>query len=378
MSEFQFSPGVLAVQDLRRAVDAGVIHAPADPVTARQFQPASLDLRLGPVAHRLRCSFLPDSDSAEDQLHEFSMSEIDLSHGAVLEPNRPYLIPLMEELDLPDGMRGKLSPKSSTGRLDVFTRVISDRSGQFDEVRPGYRGKLYLEFVSRTFTIRLQAGQSLNQLRLLSGKVAVSDDELRAANDVEPIAYRDGKPLPSEDDLFSEGLFLSVDLEAREAPVAYRARRNAMALDLALVGSHPQEDYWEPVFTERGDRIILEPEEFYIMASSEAVHIPRAFASEMTAYDPTCGELRTHYAGFFDPGFGGGADKGTARAVLELRAHDVPFMLAHRQRICRLKFEHLTAPTEVSYGETQGANYEGQQLRLGKHFQVVDPTLTRL
>jgi dCTP deaminase len=347
-------------------VHEGVIRSRGEPIGAGQFQPASLDLRVGSVAHRLRCSFLPLGDATE-QLAELSMGLVDLTDGAVLEANRPYLIPLQEELDLPSQLRGKLSPKSSTGRLDIFTRVITNGSGRFDEVQSGYSGQLYLEVVSRTFAVRMTAGQSLNQLRLLTGDVAVSDAELLDAHATQPVAYRDGAPLRSDDEAFDGGLFLTVDLSG-DRPVAYRARRNAMVLDLAAIGVHNREAYWDPVHAERGRRLVLEPEEFYVMASTEAVNIPEMFASEMSAYDATCGELRTHYAGFFDPGFGGGETAGSARAVLEIRAHDVPFMLVDRQRICRLTFEHLTERTEVAYGQAEGGNYVGQHLALGKHF----------
>ncbi len=357
---------------LRKGIDAG--HLDADPyrISPASIQPASLDLTLGGRAHRLRCSFLPDAKTVTEKLAEHSMGEFDLRDGAILERNRPYLIPLRERLDLPPHLRGKANPKSSTGRLDIFTRVITDRSYRFDEVAPGYSGRLWLEVVSRSFTVRVQEGLSLNQLRLVLGDSRVDDAEIRDIHRAEPLLFVDGAPVGGGDIAVADGLFMSLDLRRRAdgAPVGFRAKKNSQLLDLGAVEHYDHELFWEPVHPERGSRLILEPEEFYLLLSAEAVSVPPGYAAEMTAYDPTSGELRTHYAGFFDPGFGydrAGRLTGS-RATLEVRAHDVPFMVEHRQPVCKLSFDRMLEPPHTLYGEELGSHYQSQQVTLSKHF----------
>lgn len=359
--------GVYPSQWIRKAIDAKHIRSrfslPDD--RTNQLQPASLDLRLGEKAHRLRCSFLPGEESVGSKLERYAMgTELDLRDGAILERNVPYLIPLEEELALPAGVRAKANPKSSIGRLDVFTRVITDGGPRFDEIARGYQGKLYLEVFSRTFTITLWSGQALNQLRLIEGRARLSDDEILARSD-EIVVSKEG------DVAVDHGLFLSLDLRGDdEGLVGYRARRNSELLDLSQSGLDP-DLFWEPVRPEKGAaRLVLEPEEFYLLISREAVAIPPDLAAEMNAYDPTSGELRTHYAGFFDPGFGYANDPAQrgARAVLEVRAHDVPFVVEHGQRICTLGFERMRDQPEVLYGEALGSNYQAQTSFLSKYF----------
>jgi dCTP deaminase len=304
------------------------------------------------------------------------MGEVDLTRdGAVLETNRPYLIPLIEHLDLPPDIRGKANPKSSTGRIDVFTRLITDTGQRFDEIASGYRGPLYLEVSSSTFTIKVHPGLALNQLRLMHGRAQVTDEELALVHQRHPVLFVNGARVNDEDLHLSDGVFLGLDFTGdANGVVGYRAKRNSRLLDLSAIDGHDPADYWEPVSCERGDQLVLEPEEFYLLLSAEAVSIPREFAAEMAAYDPTSGELRTHYAGFFDPGFGYD-DHGLAgsQAALEVRAHDVPFMVQHRQRVCRLTFEHLVEPADVLYGEGIGSNYQGQQSTLSKYFARPKP-----
>ena len=299
--------GVLPDLHLRKAIEAGHISADPYKIGNGSVQPASLDLTLGPRAHRLRCSFLPDAKTVADKLDEHSMGAFDLRDGAILERNRPYLIPLRERLALPPGVRAKANPKSSTGRLDIFTRVITDRSFRFDEIGAGYTGGLWLEVVSRSFTVRVQEGLSLNQLRLVVGDSRVGDAEIRSihASD-EPLLFLGDEAVPPADMAVADGLFMSLDLRKRATgeAVGFRAKKNSRLLDLAAVERYDPDLFWEPVVPERSDRLILEPEEFYLLLSSEAVSVPPRYAAEMTAYDPTSGELRTHYAGFFDPGFG--------------------------------------------------------------------------
>jgi dCTP deaminase len=365
--------GVLPSQSLSRAVELGIIDAGEFKIPPSSIQPASIDLRLGEVAYRIRCSFLPDNRPVEVKLKEFVVDELDLRRdGAVLETNRPYLIPLIEELQLPPDIRGRTNPKSSTGRLDVFTRVITDQSFRFDEIRPGYQGGLYLEVVPLSFTVRVKQHLALNQLRLSTGPSRLTDDEIHALHRDQPLLYRADGAVPDEDLATAEGLFLSLDLRGDDAGrVGYRARPFAPALEMSQIAAYAWEDYWDPVRREEGDRIVLAPEHFYLLLSDEAVQIPPGYAAEMAAYDPTSGELRTHYAGFFDPGFGfdqAGLFHGS-RAALEVRAHDVPFMIEHRQRVCKLSFERMVEAPRVLYGESIGSAYQGQADTLSKHFR---------
>lgn len=365
--------GVLPSQLLERAVAEGwIVSAEPYGIQPRSIQPASIDLRLGEYAYELRCSFLPDTESSvEDKVRDLVQDKISISGGRTLEPERPYLIPLLEELRLPEGVRGKANPKSSTGRLDVFTRVITDNNNRFDEIPLGYHGKLYLEVVPRSFAVRADRFQSLNQLRL-----AVGDARVRGVEDLQhihrnemPLLYTDAGPVPTEDLVTADGLFLSVNLRARNQIVGYRAKKNSRRLDMSLVGRYWWHDFWEPVYPERGGRVVLEPEIFYLLLSAEGVCVPPDYAAEMVAYDPTAGELRTHYAGFFDPGFGyrQGHSLGT-RAALEVRARDVAFMLEHEQPICKLAFERMVEAPDRLYGEGIGSHYQGQSTMLSKHF----------
>jgi dCTP deaminase len=362
--------GVLPRQRLAELVATGAIFSDhSDP--ADNLQPASVDLTLGEVAYRLRCSFLPGNDSVREKLHRYEMGQVDLSgDGAVLEQNRPYLIPLREQLRLPDGIRGRTNPRSSTGRLDVFTRVITDHGNHFDEVRDGYRGELFLEVVSMSFTVKVKAGITLNQLRLLSGEARLSDDELISLSAHDPIAFPGASSAVEDEAYVSDGLFLSVDLSGDGRRFAgYRAKPSSGLLELDRVNAYQVGDFWERVAPEDG-RLILAPDQFYLLVSRERVRIPPRYAAEMAAYDPTSGELRTHYAGFFDPGFGDVPDgewKGTP-AVLEVRAHNVPFALEHGQRLCKLTFERMAEQPDELYGSAIGSRYQRQYLTLSRQF----------
>ena len=308
---------------LERAIRAGYIDAGRFNIPEANVQPASLDLRLGERALRIRCSFLPGEDPVERKLKDYILDEVDLrGDGAMLEARCPYLIELKERLDLPAGLRGKANPKSSTGRIDVFTRVITDHSDRFDEVAPGYQGPLYLEVVPLSFAVRVKEDLTLNQLRLTMGRPGLSDDQVRQAHREAPILYRGGAPVPTEELSLSHGLFLGLDLRGdARGQVGYSTRDSAPLLDLAAGAEVDPRPFWDPVFREEGDRLVLSPRRFYLLMSDEAVSIPPNLAAEMTAYDPTSGELRSHYAGFFDPGFGfdpTGGFKGS-RAALEVR-----------------------------------------------------------
>jgi dCTP deaminase len=365
--------GVLPGQLLERAIRAGYIDAGRFKIPDANVQPASLDLRLGERALRIRCSFLPGTDSVERKLKDYILDEIDLrGGGAMLESRRPYLIELKERLDLPAGLRGKANPKSSTGRIDVFTRVITDYSDRFDEVASGYSGPLYLEVVPLSFAVRVKEDLTLNQLRLSMGRPRLHDEEVRQAHLAEPILFRDGEPVPVDELVLSNGLFLGLDLRGDEqGQVGYRARGSAPLLDLTAGGEIDPRPFWDPVYREEGDRLVLSPKRFYLLMSDESVSIPPDLAAEMTAYDPTSGELRTHYAGFFDPGFGFdplGSFRGS-RAALEVRAHDVPFMVENGQSVCKLTFERMLEEPTALYGTGIGSSYQQQVETLSRYFR---------
>ena len=362
--------GVLPRQRLAKLVSAGAIQSD-QPDLVKHLQPASVDLTLGDVAYRLRCSFLPGNQPVREKLLDYEMGQVDLTgDGAVLEQNRPYLIPLRERLRLPRGIRGRTNPRSSTGRLDVFTRVITDHGNHFDEVRDGYSGELFLEVVPMSFTVKAKSGITLNQLRLLTGQARLTDDELIALSTKDPIAFP-GQSSAVEDEAYvSDGLFLSVDLSGADRKFAgYRAKPSSGLLELDRVNAYQVGDFWERVYPDDG-RLILGPDQFYLLVSRERVRIPPGYAAEMAAYDPTSGELRTHYAGFFDPGFGDVPDgewMGTP-AVLEVRAHNVPFALEHGQRLCKLTFERMTEEPDELYGAAIGSRYQRQYLTLSRQF----------
>ena len=365
--------GVLPGQLLERAIRAGYVDAGRFKIPDANVQPASLDLRLGERALRIRCRFLPGADSVERKLKDYVLDEIDLrGDGAMLESRRPYLIELKERLDLPAGLCGKANPKSSTGRIDVFTRVITDFSGRFDEVAPGYSGPLYLEVVPLSFAVRVKEDLTLNQLRLSMGLPRLHDDEVRQVHLAEPILFRGSEPVPVDELVLSNGLFLGLDLRGDEqGQVGYRARGSAPLLDLTAVGEIDPRPFWDPVYREEGDRLVLSPRRFYLLMSDDAVSIPPNLAAEMTAYDPTSGELRTHYAGFFDPGFGFdplGGFRGS-RAALEVRAHDVPFMVENGQAVCKLTFERMLEEPTALYGAGIGSSYQQQVETLSRYFR---------
>ncbi|MGI8427976.1 MAG: 2'-deoxycytidine 5'-triphosphate deaminase [Solirubrobacteraceae bacterium] len=366
------SRGVLPAQGLREAISRRWIDSGAHRDPMAEIQPASVDLRLGEYAWALRCSFLPDvRSSVEEKVQDVKFDRLDLRDGATLERDRPYLVPLIEELHLPVEVRGRANPKSSTGRLDVFTRVISDRNHRFDEIAAGYHGRLFLEIVPRSFAIRVRTGLALNQLRLVVGSPRLSDDQLRVVHRESPLLYLGSQPLEESAMAFADGVFLSVDLSGSpEHLIGYRARKNSLPIDLGRVRSYRWRDFWDPVYPEAGHRIVLEPEVFYLLLSAEGCSIPPRFAAEMMAYDPTAGELRTHYAGFFDPGFGWDpmGQRHGSRAALEVRARDVSFMVEHRQPIGKLAFEAMLELPDVLYGAGVGSSYQGQTTMLSKHF----------
>jgi len=353
---------VLPGQALRRLIAGGVISADVA-VTDGQVQPASLDLRLGAVAYRCRASFLTGAGrTVAERLAEFEMHRVDLTAGAVLEKGCVYVIPLMERLTLPDGLTAVANAKSSTGRLDLLTRTICDGGVEFDRIAAGYAGPLYAEVCPRSFSVLMRAGQRLNQIRFRAGQAVLSDAELAALHDREPLV--DGVPI------ISDGLGFSVDLQPATGDLlGYRAKPHTGVIDLDRIGHYPARDFWEEIRSGDG-RIILDPGAFYILVSREAVTIPPDHAAEMAPYLAMVGEFRVHYAGFFDPGFGHSAAGGAgSRGVLEVRCHEAPFVLEHGQVVGRLVYERMSERPETLYGAGIASNYQGQGLKLGKQFR---------
>jgi dCTP deaminase len=367
--------GVLPDHELRAAVAAGWITAPVAP-TDEQFQPASLDLRLGPLAYQLRASFLPFRESVRDRLDgdgDLVIDRLALAEGATLQRGSVYLVPLLESLALPAGVRGRSNPKSTTGRLDIFTRVITDRTPRFDEIAAGYHGSLYLEISPQSFPVRVHAGDSLNQLRLLAGDSALSDATLRDIYAATPLLYDDDdRPIPLGRATFNDGLCMGVDLSGRatDGIIGYRAHANPPAIDLARVAHYDPAEFWEPIKRPSRDAYILEANRFYILVSKERIRVPPEFATEMVVYDAGAGEIRTHYAGFFDPGFGfgDGSVLGT-KVVMEVRAREVPFLVYDGQTSFKVWFERLRSRPARVYGVGLRSSYQHQTLSLSKQFK---------
>ncbi len=377
--------GILPYQDIRNLIARGAVSADP-PIEDRQLQPASLDLRLGRKAYRLLASFLPEQTDMTSRLNvldfyqsDLVMYEMDLSDGAILEKGHVYLVPLLERLTLPPTLHARANPKSTTGRLDVFTRVVTDLNTGFDEIRAGYRGPLYLEIVPRSFTIKVRTGQSLNQIRFVRGQATESDTRLRARHNTQPLVYHNqaaATPVAARDLRVDRGLFLRIDLKGVERHdrtiIGYRAKKNSHVIDLSKVGHYAATDFWEPIARQRHDSLLLEPEEFYILASKERVCVPPGYAAEMVAYEAACGELRTHYAGFFDPGFGYGrrGEIAGTQVVLEVRPHDVPFLIHDGQTFFKVVYDRMLGLPSQLYGTTLGSSYQRQTLTLSKHFKV--------
>jgi dCTP deaminase len=357
--------GIQPADAIRRLGEAGGIQAPV-PFAPDQVQPASLDLRLGARVYRVRASFLPGpTRTVRERLEALSLHAIDLGAGAVLETGCVYIAELLESVALPDDLSAAANPKSSTGRIDVFTRVITDRAREFDAVEAGYRGPLYAEISPRTFPVLVRTGTRLSQLRLRRGEVRLSDEELLALHGRERL-------VTSAEPSIQGGVAVSVDLAGfgTEGLVGYRAKRHTGLVDVDRPGAYAKADYWEPIAAGASRTLILDPGQFYILASKEAVHVPPDYAAEMVPFDPLVGEFRVHYAGFFDPGFGHADAGGSgARAVLEVRSRDVPFILEDGQIVGRLVYERMAGRPEVLYGAGAGSNYQAQGLKLSKHFR---------
>jgi dCTP deaminase len=361
------SAGILSDRAIRALFDGGKLAA-GRPLDADQIQPASLDLRLGAKAYRVRASFLPGPNSAvEDKLARLSMHEIDLSDGAVLETGCVYIVPLLESLTLPSEISASANPKSSTGRLDIFTRVMTDFGQEFDKIAAGYQGPLWLEVSPRTFPIVARTGSRLSQIRFRQGQALLDETELLGLHQAETLVASDNP------NVSGGGIALSIDLAGQgpDSLVGYRGKHHTAVIDVDKRAAQDVFDFWEPIHNRGSADLILDPDEFYILVSRESVHVPPLYAAEMTPFDPLVGEFRVHYAGFFDPGFGhseaGGAG---SRAVLEVRSHEVPFILEHGQIVGRLVYERMLERPSALYGAGMGSNYQAQGLKLSKHFRA--------
>ena len=365
------STGILPSQELEYQVKVSKEIVALEPIQSDQFQPASLDLRLGPVAYRVRASFLPGKNArVEDRLGDLAMHKMDISNGGVLERGCVYIVPLLEGLSLKKRTSAMGNPKSSTGRLDIFTRLITDYGTEFDRVREQYKGPLYAEVSPRTFSALVRKGSRLNQIRIRRGNPASSDEDMKRLQQEHEIV---ASISPDE---IRNGVPVSVDVKGEGSGrlIGYKARSHAGLIDIDKVRHYEVLDYWEPVYAPRRGGLVLDPADFYILASRESVKVPPTYAAEMIAYDTLVGEFRVHYAGFFDPGFGHPDAGGEgARAVLEVRSYEVPFVIEDGQVVGRLAYERLTAQPTRLYGASMNSSYQRQGITLSKHFKPLPP-----
>ena len=385
--------GILPSQEIRELIANGKIRSSAE-ISDAQIQPASMDLRLGNVAYRVQASFLPGrSVTLRDKIAELKIAEYDLSRPALLETNAVYVVPLLESLSLPHDIGGKANPKSTTGRLDIFTRLITDGGLEFEHVLKGYAGDLYVEIVPRTFPIVVAAGTKLNQLRFIRGNPVSTDGILEQLAEKERLVYYENGDGPAEavierglknlvarqggdqQAIIDRGLRTTTDFEgSAESVVAYKAKRHCPPVDLSKVRAYDAADFWVPIYSPRSKSVVLDPGDFYLMASKERFSVPPSYAAEMEPFDQSIGDFSVHYAGFFDPGFGygaGGEIKGT-KAVLEVRAHEVPLLLEDRQIVGRLIYHRMANAPEKLYGQAIGSSYQKQGLALSKQFKALE------
>lgn len=377
--------GILPSQEIGELISNGKVGASSTEITEDQIQPASIDLRLGKIAYQVEASFLPSLTPISAKTRALQREEIDLTKPALLERGKVYIVPLLEHLALPSDMSGKSNPKSTTGRLDIFTRLMTEGGGEFEQVPSGYKGALYVEIVPRTFSIIVKMGTKLNQLRFWRGNPQRDDAELRTLDRKKSLVYyelngSEGKAdaetriIPAQANI-DRGLRLSVDLRGFEphSIVAFKAKKDTPAIDLSRVSGYDPEAYWEFISSRQLGRLVLEPGDFYLLASKERVGVPPGYAAELEQYDPSLGEFSVHYAGFFDPGFGYGAEgeiQGT-RAVLEVRAHEVPILLEDGQTVGRLNYYKMADDSDKIYGKNIGSSYQQQGLALSKQFKPI-------
>jgi dCTP deaminase len=366
--------GILPSQDIRYFIDTGIIRSTRE-IPDNQIQPASIDLRLWHEAYRVRARFLPGRSTTllnKATANGLLEKKIDITEPTLLEKGVVYIIPLMESLALPSDVYGIANSKSTTGRLDIFTRLITETGDEFEHVRKGYCGGLYVEVVSRTFPIVVQCGMRLNQLRFVRGRSNPAADD-----DLKELAKGDGLVLSDENGSgqadINRGLYMTVDLQGNghSEVVAYQAKKHAPSIDLSRVNHYDRAEFWTPIDRPRNGQFILEPGEFYLLASKQRVRVGPDHAAEMVAYDPTIGDFRAHYAGFFDPGFGYGmrGEIPGTKAVLEVRVHEMPIVLEDDQYVGRLHYYKMAAIPEKVYGVSIGSSYQEQGLALSKQFK---------
>ena len=364
-----YSTGILPSQDLEHAVRVTKEIFSVEPIQNDQFQPASLDLRLGAEAYRVRASFLPGKDATvEQRLQDLAMHRMDISKGGVLERDCVYIVPLQEHLNLRHRVSAMGNPKSSTGRLDIFTRIITDGGTEFDRIREQYKGQLFAEISPRTFSVLVRKGSRLSQVRIRRGNPPTTDEALKRLQEELQLV---GTEI-SEDEIRNGGLPISVDVkgEASGGLIGFKAKNHAGLIDIDRVRHYEVTDYWEPVYAPKRGGLVLDPQDFYILVSRESVKVPPTHAAEMIAYDTLVGEFRVHYAGFFDPGFGHPDAGGEgARAVLEVRSYEVPFVIEDGQVVGRLTYERLTSQPSKLYGTGLNSSYQRQGIALSKHFK---------
>jgi dCTP deaminase len=363
--------GILPSQEIEELIRNGKIRSRAD-ISDSQIQPASIDLRLGEVAYEVRASFLPSRRSLiRPKIRELQVSEIDLRQPNLLRAGKVYIVPLIESLSLPPDMSGKANPKSTTGRLDIFTRLMTETGADFEVVPQGYSGDLYVEVVPRTFSIIVRTGTKLNQLRFFRGNPQSDDEELRTLARKRRLVYYQNGDAPIAP-VISEGVRLSIDLSGEgDYIVAYKAKKSESPIDLSQIGTYEVDEFWEPIQAGNTRSLVLDPGDFYLLASKQRVGVPPNWAAEMEAYDPSIGEFTVHYAGFFDPGFGYGGSgeiRGT-KAVLEVRAHEVPILLEDGQEVGRLNYLKMADRPDRLYGRGIGSSYQQQGLALSKQFK---------
>lgn len=358
--------GILADNDIARLYDENQLQSDRA-LDNDQIQPSSLDLRLGEVAYRMRASFLPGKNaSVAEKIAQHVLHELPLADSAVFETGCVYLVPLLERLSLSNELSAVANPKSSTGRLDIFTRLITDNAQEFDKVTSGYHGPLYLEISPQTFPIVARTGSRLSQIRFrMNGAAYLSMSELGELHRAQSLVSGELAHISPS------GVGLSIDLTGDQSGlIGYRGKRHTGVIDVDKRNYIEKLDFWEPIYRRSAPELILDPNEFYILVSREAVHIPPLYAAEMTPFDPLIGEFRVHYAGFFDPGFGSNLSGGVgSRAVLEVRSHEVPFILEHGQIIGHLVYEKMLSRPSILYGQDAGSNYQAQGLKLSKHFR---------
>jgi dCTP deaminase len=363
------STGILPSQKIAELIEAGHITARC-PIPDEQIQPASIDLRLGSPAYRVRAGLLPGTSTVERKLEQFGYQEIDLSRPALLERGCVYIVPLEEALGLPPNISARGNPKSTIGRLDVFTRLLADYGVEFDRIPAGYTGKLYVEIVPQSFGIVVHQGLRIYQARFVKGNPRPGDGLLKDIDRVSPLIFgQDDQPGEAN---IQNGLRISLDLEGAAGSdlVGYRARKSAPPVVLDKIDFFDPRDFWEPLFKPKERQMIIDPDDFYLLLSKERICVRPEFAAELVPYDPQVGEFRIHYAGFFDPGFGyGSGDINGTHAVLEVRAHGVPFLFADGQTVGRLIFEQLLATPSKIYGPAIGSSYQRQGLSLSKQFR---------